>query len=134
MTMQLSNVTAQHSMEHAMSAYHHDLPHGAGLIMISLEFARFFIEKHACDAQFVKMARVMGIPDAEKAEDFLTALENLQKACGVDGLKMSDYGIAYDEADALAKNARETMGGLFLSNPCEMTHADCKRIFEKAYR
>ena len=134
MTMQLSNVTAQHSMEHAMSAYHHDLPHGAGLIMISLEFARFFIEKHACDAQFVKMARVMGIPDAEKAEDFLTALENLQKACGVDGLKMSDYGIAYDEADALAKNARETMGGLFLSNPGEMTHADCKRIFEKAYR
>ena len=31
-TMQLTSTTAQHSMEHAMSAYHHNLPHGAGLI------------------------------------------------------------------------------------------------------
>lgn len=133
-TMQLSNTTAQHSMEHAMSAYHHNLPHGAGLIMISVEFARFFIEKHACDERFVKMARVMGIPDADKAEDFITALVNLQKACGVDNLQMSDYGFAYEEADALARNARETMGGLFLNNPCEMTHEECKGIFEKSYR
>ena len=29
-TMQLTSTTAQHSMEHAMSAYHHNLPHGAG--------------------------------------------------------------------------------------------------------
>lgn len=40
-TMQLTNTTAQHSMEHAMSAYHHNLPHGAGLIMISKAFAEF---------------------------------------------------------------------------------------------
>jgi len=132
--MQLSTTTAQHSMEHAMSAYHHNLPHGAGLIMISVEFARFFIEKHACDEQFIKMARVMGIPNADKAEDFITALINLQKACGVDNLKMSNYGFTKTEADALARNARETMGGLFLNNPCEMTHEDCKSIFEKSFR
>ena len=53
MTMQLTSTTAQHSMEHAMSAYHHNLPHGAGLIMISNEFNKFFIEKHACDEQFI---------------------------------------------------------------------------------
>lgn len=134
MTMQLTSTTAQHSMEHAMSAYHHNLPHGAGLIMISNEFARFFIEKHACDGQFIKMARVMGIPNADKAEDFLTALYNLQKACGVENLKMSDFGFEKSEADTLAKNARETMGGLFLANPCEMTHEDCRGIFERAYR
>lgn len=29
-TMQLTSTTAQHSMEHSMSAYHHNLPHGAG--------------------------------------------------------------------------------------------------------
>ena len=132
--MQLTSTIAQHAMEHAMSAYHHNLPHGAGLIMISVEFARFFIEKHACDEQFIKMARAMGISNANKPEDFLTALIDLQKACGVYGLKMSNYGIAYEEADALAQNARETMGGLFLFNPCEMTHEECKRIFEKSYR
>lgn len=133
-TMQLTSTTAQHSMEHAMSAYHHNLPHGAGLIMISVEFARYFIERHACDEQFVKMARVMGIPDADKPEDFITALLQLQKDCGVDDLKMSDYGITADECMTLAVNARETMGGLFLANPCPMSDEECAGIFEKAYR
>lgn len=117
-----------------MSAYHHDLPHGAGLIMISNEFYRFFVERHVCDGQFVKMARAMGMKDANKPEDFLTALAELQKACGVDNLRMSDYGITKEECDTLARNARETMGGLFAANPCEMTHEDCADIFEKSYR
>lgn len=134
MTMQLTSTTAQHSMEHAMSAYHPNLPHGAGLIMISVEFARFFIERHACDAQFIKMARVMGLPDADKPEDFLTALVRLQEACGVADLKMSDYGFARDEAMTLAVNARETMGGLFLANPCPLSDEECAGIFEKSYR
>lgn len=133
-TMQLTNTTAQHFMEHAMSAYHHSLPHGAGLIMISVEFARFFIERHACDGQFIKMARVMGIPEANKPEDFITALERLQRECGVDGLKMSDYGFDKSESMTLAKNARETMGGLFLANPCPMSDEECAAIFDKSYR
>lgn len=133
-TMQLTSTTAQHSMEHAMSAYHPDLPHGAGLIMISVEFARYFIERHACDGQFIKMAKAMGMPEADKAEDFLTALVQLQKDCGVADLKMSDYGFTKDECMTLAANARETMGGLFLANPCEMSDEECAGIFEKAYR
>ena len=133
-TMQLTSTTAKHSMEHAMSAYHSNLPHGAGLIMISNEFYKFFIEKHACDDQFIKMAKAMGMENADKPEDFLTALYELQKKCGVENLKMSEYGFTIDEADTLAKNARETMGGLFLANPCEMTHEDCAEIFRKSYR
>ncbi|WP_373887182.1 iron-containing alcohol dehydrogenase [Anaerofustis stercorihominis] len=133
-TMQLTSTTAKHSMEHAMSAYHSNLPHGAGLIMISNEFYKFFIEKHTCDDQFIKMAKAMGIKNADNPEYFLTALYELQKKCGVENLKMSKYGFTIDEADTLAKNARETMGGLFLANPCEMTHEDCAEIFRKSYR
>ncbi len=133
-TMQLTSTTAQHSMEHAMSAYHHNLPHGAGLIMISKAFAEYFIEKHACDGQFIKMAKAMGIENADKPEDFITALVALQEACGVADLKMSDYGIEKSECMTLAVNARETMGGLFLANPCELNDEDCASIFEKSYR
>lgn len=78
-TMQLTSTTAQHSMEHAMSAYHRNLQHGAGLIMISYEFAKFFIDRHACDDRFIKMARVMGYPDSADPRDFLKALRNLQE-------------------------------------------------------
>ncbi len=133
-TMQLTSTTAQHSMEHAMSAYHPTLPHGAGLIMISKAFAEYFIEKHACDGQFIKMAKAMGIENANKPKDFITALVSLQEACGVAGLKMSDYGFDKSECMTLAVNARETMGGLFLANPCELNDADCAGIFEKSFR
>lgn len=132
--MTLSSCTSEHSMEHAMSAYHQELPHGAGLIMISKEYYKFFIEKHVCDERFVDMAKALGMADAEKAEDFITALENIQKSCGVDELKMSDYGISEDEVETLAENARTTMGGLFESDPAPMTNEECAEIFRKSFK
>lgn len=133
-TMQLTSTTAQHSMEHAMSAYHHNLPHGAGLIMISKAFAAFFIGRHACDGQFIKMAKAMGMENADKPGDFITALSKLQEDCGVHDLKMSDYGFTPEESMTLAKGARSMQGGLFLANPCTMTDEDCAGIFDKSYR
>ena len=66
--------------------------------------------------------------------DFIAALAKLQEQCGVDGLKMSDYGIRPDEFMTLAKGARSMQGGLFLANPCEMTDADCAAVFEKSFQ
>lgn len=132
--MTFCSTTAEHSLEHAMSAYHQELPHGAGLILISRAFYEFFIERHACDERFIQMAQAMGMPEADKPEDFITMLVKLQEACGVAHLKMSDYGITPDEFDKLAANARETMGGLFLANPCELEHDDCVEIFRKSFR
>lgn len=133
-TMQLTSTTAKHSMEHSMSAYHHNLPHGAGLIMIAKAFYEFFIEKHACDERFIKMARVMGFPESNDPYDFIKALVTLMEACDVADLKMSDYGFEKEEAMTLAKGARSMQGGLFEANPCEMSDEDCAAIFELSYR
>lgn len=132
--MTISACTSEHSMEHAMSAYHQDLPHGAGLIMLSKEYYKHFINQHVCDDKFIKMAKALGMEDAKSPEDFITMLVKLQEACGVADLKMSDYGIEKDEFDKMAKNARETMGGLFMCDPCPLSHEDCVKIYEKAYR
>lgn len=134
MAMVIGCTTSEHSMEHAMSAYHQDLPHGAGLIMISKAYFEHFINKHACDNRFVCMAQAMGITNADKPEDFIKALAKLQEDCGVSDLKMSEYGIVPSEFDTLAKNARETMGGLFYSDPCELSHEDCVSIYRNSYR
>ena len=133
-TMQLTSTTAQHSMEHAMSAYHRNLQHGAGLIMISKEFAQFFVNRHACDDRFLKMAKAMGVENPRSPQDFVDALVQLQKDCGVDDLKMSDYGFTKEECMTLAVNARETMGGLYAANPCEMTDEDVAGIFERSFK
>lgn len=134
LTMQLTSTTAQHSMEHAMSAYHRNLQHGAGLIMISKEFAQFFVDRHACDDRFIKMAKAMGVENPTSAQDFVDALVKLQEACGVADLKMSDYGFKKEESMTLAVNARETMGGLYPANPCEMTDEDVAGVFDRSYR
>lgn len=132
--MTVSCCTSEHSMEHAMSAYHQELPHGAGLIMISEAYYQHFVDCHACDERFVTMAKALGKADASCAQDFVDALVKLQKDCGVDELKMSDFGIQKSELEILAKNARETMGGLFGADPKEVSHGDCVAIFEKAYK
>jgi alcohol dehydrogenase len=133
-SMMTGSCISEHSMEHAMSGYHQQLPHGAGLIMISKEYYTYFIKKHVCDDRFIAMAKMLGKEDATEPVDFITALVNLQKACSVDDLKMSDYGIQPDEFDVLAKNARETMGGLFALDPYMMSHEDCMEIYRKAYK
>lgn len=132
--MTLSACTSEHSMEHAMSAYHHNLPHGAGLIMISKEYYQYFIDQHVCDERFVRMTKALGMQDAKEPQDFITMLIKLQEACGVAELKMSDYGIQKDELDKMARNARETMGGLFMYDPCPLSHEDCIKIYEKSYK
>lgn len=79
--------TSEHSLEHALSAYHQELPHGAGLIMISKAYYEHFIKLHVCDERFIKMAQVMGMKEANKPEDFITMLVKLQQDCGVAELK-----------------------------------------------
>ncbi len=132
--MTLSACTSEHSLEHAMSAYHQELPHGAGLIMISKAYYEHFIEKHACDERFVDMAKALGKADADKPEDFIDALVQLQKDCGVDELKMSDYGIKPEEFLTLAQNAKYTMGRLFDCDRVSLSDEDCVKIYQKSYR
>lgn len=132
--MTISSCTSEHSMEHAMSAYHHDLPHGAGLIMISKAYFTYFIENHACDERFIRMAQALGKTDAKEPMDFIAALVELQEQCCVADLKMSDYGIKPDEFMTLAQNARATMGGLFFCDRVLLSDEECAAIFEKAYR
>lgn len=133
-SMDTSACTAEHSIEHAMSAYHERLPHGAGLIMISKAYFSAVINKHVCDDRFINMARFLGKDDAAKPEDFITALVDLQKACGVDNLKMSDYGIKPEEFSDMAANAIEVMGGLVACDRQPLTHDEIVEILRQSYK
>lgn len=58
----------------------------------------------------------------------------MQKDCGVDDLKMSDYGFTPDELPAVARGARAMQGGLFAGNPCEMTDDDVLAVLRASCR
>ena len=132
-SMEVGSCVSEHAMEHTLSGYHQSLPHGAGLIMISVAYFTHMIENHVCDDRFVEMAKAMGNPNASEPLDFIEALKALQVACGVDQLKMSDYGITPEEFPVMAKDARNTMGGLFFCDRIELAEQDVISIYQKSY-
>lgn len=132
--MCVGTTSSQHSLEHALSAYHPNLPHGAGLIMLSRAYFGNVIAHHACDERFIRMAKAMGMEKADKPEDFLTVLQKLLEDCGVADLKMSDYGITPDEFPKMADNAMGPMGGLFACDRVALTKEDVIGIYQKSYK
>lgn len=129
----LSGCISEHSIAHAMSAYHPKLPHGAALIAISKAYYQKLIRLGACRERMAAMARALGKSDAERPEDFLTALDALQKECSVDGLALSSFGMSPEEFPALTRNARETMGGWFEVDPVAVSDGDVLEILSDAF-
>lgn len=124
----LSSCTSEHAIEHAMSGFHPKLPHGAGLIMISLEYYKLFAD--VCADKFAHMAHALGRADG----DFVAALAELQKQCGVDNLKMSDYGMENGDFGKYADHAFADMGGLFRVDAKQLTKDDVIGILSRSYR
>ena len=118
--------TSEHSLAHAIGGCHPNVPHGAALIMVSKAWFKFYALR--APMQFAAMAKAAG------QEDFLGALDALQRNCGVDDLKMSDFGIDRGELPAINDNAWETMGALFELDRVKLTRAESLAILEESYR
>ena len=128
----LSSCTGEHAIEHALSAYHPALPHGAGLIMISKAYWSRFMESSG--DRLVAIARALGRTDADKPEDFIDALADLQKRCNVHELRLSGYGVQPSDFGKIADNAIDTMGGLFRVDPRPLTREDIIGILADSYK
>lgn len=129
-----SGCTAEHSIEHALSGAHPNLEHGAGLIMISCAYYANVAQNGNRDDRMIEMAKWIGKEDANSPMDFVVALQELQRQCEVDQLKMSDYQVEPEEFKFLARHARETMGSLFEVDPAPLPEADVVEILTKSYR
>ncbi|MDD6210842.1 MAG: iron-containing alcohol dehydrogenase [Bacteroidales bacterium] len=127
-----SSCTSEHSLEHAMSAFYPELPHGAGLIMLSAAYFNTFA--HMVPERFIMMAEAMTGKKSNDPKDFIHALTELQKACGVADLKMSDWNIREEDLPRFVRNARETMGGLFQVDPARLPDEAFLNIYKLSYR
>lgn len=130
----IGSLTSAHSLEHAMSAYHSHLPHGAGLVMISVAYYKRFVKAPELRERYINLAQLMGNKEATEPEDFIIALKKLIKACGLEELKMSDYGITIDEFQKFVDNAKTAMGSKFMNDYIFLTEEDCIAIYKESYR
>lgn len=123
---------SEHSMEHAMSAFHPELPHGAGLIAISEAYFETF--RNDCMKRYMKMAEIMTQQKSNRPSDFIDALVRMQKECNVYQLKLSDWGVKEEELPLMVQNARGTMGSLFTLDPRPLTDEEVLQIYQKSFR
>lgn len=127
-----SSCTSEHSMEHAMSAYYPQLPHGAGLIAISQAYFETF--RNDCMKRYMKMAEVMTQQKSNRPSDFIDALVRMQKECGVHDIRLSQWGLQKEDLPKMVQNARDTMGGLFTLDPRPLTDEEVLGIYEASYQ
>ena len=99
---------------------------GAGLIMLSKAYWSRF--KDASADRLQAIAHALGRADG----DFLAALAELQQACGVDKLRLSDYGVKPEDAGELADNAASTMGALFRVDPRTLSREEIMDIITES--
>ena len=132
----LSCCISHHSMEHAVSAYYPDVPHGAGLTMLSVAYFNWIGRRRP--ERFGDLARAMGrdvdgLTEEEKPGVFIAALKQLISDVGLAGEKLSDYGVTKDDLRKFAENSFDVMGKLYEITPVEMAVDDAVSIYEDAY-
>lgn len=132
MVIATSSCISQHSLEHAMSAYYPALPHGAGLIALSLAYFSHFV--YDVPERYIKMAEVMTGKKVTDPNEFIHALAAMQTRCHVDTIKLSDYGIKSADLPRFVSNATETMGKLFEYDPQKLTDGEKLDIYRKSFR
>lgn len=125
--------TSEHTMEHALGSYSHHMPHGAGLIMISHEYFKFFADKQAAEDKMIKMAIAMGKTGAKTGQEFIDALDTLINAVGMKNLKMSDYGITTEIIKKLPQKLHEVVGGDTTADPLTLSDTDILGIYERSF-
>ena len=97
---------------------------------------KFFdaIFKKKKEAETTANTSVSKSKEAQSLKELEGVLQKLQEACGVAGLKMSDYGILPEEFPKMAENASTAMKGLFLNDRRSPSREECVVIYQKAYR
>ncbi len=133
MALCVGSLTSLHSLAHVLSAYHQDLPHGAGLIMLSNAYFAHLIEMGVAEKRFVHLAQLMGLKEAHNPAEFIAALNQLQNKCGVADLQMSNYGVNPTEFPVMVRKARETMGGLFQCDQIAIGADECVAIMRASF-
>lgn len=125
MVESISSCISEHSMEHALSAFYPELPHGAGLVALSVPYYKYLLKKDRAKVteRYLDMARAMG-KKGDNPELFIEALLELIHNIGLGDLKLSEWGIQKEEAEKLAANSFEAMGFLYNLDPVKLNRQD----------
>lgn len=123
---------SEHSLAHGLSALYPEIIHGEALVAISVAYFKTFVND--CPERYIAMYEAMTGQKTEDPNDFISALEHLQIACGVDKIALSEKGLKKEDLPRVVENARYTMGNLFELDPRPITNEECVNLLTASYR
>ena len=126
-------VAGVHALAYPLGGLHH-LPHGlTNALMLrhvlghNLEAAR----EHYAELAEIVAPDCAGEGSQARAARLIDELDGLVQHSGL-APRLRDYGIAFDEAPTLAREAMKQTR-LLVNNPCEISEADAQRLYEAAW-
>lgn len=131
----LSRCISQHALEHALSGFYPELPHGLGLAKLSIPYFRHLIT-YSPD-RFEDLAMTMGydteqFDENQRPQVFLEGLRLLLERTGFNEESLADYGAKVEDIPALVDLALDSMGKLFDITPADMTREELETIMHEA--
>lgn len=132
-TQSLVCTTSHHIIGQAMGGVFPQVPHGATLILVALEYY-----KRVCGyfpELFDELGEMMGHSrnNWEPGMGFGRALAELMKTTGADAMTMTQFGVTIQGLSTIAKNAVEVVGLDCDRYPTPLTTKDVLDILERSF-
>ncbi len=134
MALNAGRACLPHAMEHALSAYRPELPHGLGLSMVILPFLK---RSYKCNqAKFADIAYLLGEDIANKnlnsaAEMCIVAVEKIKDKLNLKQ-SLKDFGFDKKEIDDMVERTFFSMEHGIKNSPCEFDKKDIKEMYYEA--
>lgn len=122
-----------HGIEHSLSAFYPNLPHGAGLMLISRDYHDMHIKKGGAPEKYIKLAKAMGAQGNVVPEDFSSQLNLLMERCKMENISMKSFGITRENLLPMTENAMEIFHAKFLIDPTKLSKDEVLEILTKSF-
>jgi alcohol dehydrogenase class IV len=126
-------VAGVHALAYPLGGLHH-VAHG---ISNALMLRHVLLHNsEAAREHYAELAEIL-VPDCAgegsqaQAALLIETLDRMSRKCGIP-LRLRDYGIAFEEAGLLAREAMKQTR-LLVNNPCPIGEADARRLYEAAW-
>lgn len=134
-SMQMCDCCGVHVLSNQICGFHHSLPHGLSIALISPAYYEFIIRgKGAPKEMFIEVAKLLGKHDAKDPMDMVTALRDLNEATGVSKIKMSDYGVDPANFPAMVRNGIALTPGQYEYDLVKATEEDWINILKASFQ
>ncbi|MDK2915212.1 MAG: alcohol dehydrogenase [Thermococcaceae archaeon] len=133
-TETLTGVIANHALEHGLSGFYPEVPHGLGLCILGPYLFEYILD-HAYERLAIVGREVFGVyesNDRKAAELAVKKLRDFQSLFGVNK-KLRELGVKEEDIPKMAETAYRMMKGVIDVTPGNLSVEDLEEIYRRAY-